>query len=114
MLPYIRKELTSDFSVTLEHWGRIVESEWDIKHLNMAHSNMHLSVETFKEQYRYLHTLWQDLSEMHRQGLKIEDAKKKYTIEDDFPYFKDRIVQTRKGNIHEYNIEAIWERISKK
>jgi len=52
--------------------------------------------------------------EMHRQGLKIEDAKKKYTIENDFPYFKNRIVQTKKGNIHEYNIEAIWERISKK
>jgi len=52
--------------------------------------------------------------EMHRQGLKIEDAKKKYTIEDDFPYFKNRIVQTSRGNIHEYNIEAIWERISRK
>lgn len=113
-LPYIRKELTSDFSVTLENWGRIVESKWDIKHLNMAHSDMHLSVETFKEQYRYLNTLWQGLSEMHSQGLKIEDAKKKYSIEDDFPYFKDRIIQTSKGNIHEYNIEAIWERISKK
>lgn len=113
-LPYIRKELISDFSVTLENWSNIVNSKWDIKHLNMAHSNMHLSVETFKEQYRYLNTLWNDLTEMHRQGLTIEDAKKKYTIEKDFPYFKDRIVKTSKGDIHEYNIEAIWERISKK
>jgi glyoxylase-like metal-dependent hydrolase (beta-lactamase superfamily II) len=113
-LPYIRKELTSDFSITLEHWGRIVESKWGIKHLNMAHSDMNLSVETFKEQYKYLNTLWQGLSEMYRQGVKIEDAKKKFTIEEDFPYFKNRIVQTSRGNIHEYNIEAIWERISKK
>lgn len=112
MLPSIRKELTSDFSVTLEHWGRIVESKWDIKHTHMAHSDMHLSVETFKEQYRYFQTLWHGLSEMHKQGLKIEDAKKKYTIEDDFPYFKDKIIETRSGNIHENNIEAIWQRIA--
>jgi len=49
---------------------------------------------------------------MHKQGLKIEDAKKKYTIEDDFPYFKDKIIETKSGNIHESNIEAIWERIA--
>lgn len=112
MLPSIRKELTSDFSVTLEHWRRIVESKREIKHAHMAHSDMHLSVETFKEQYRYLHALWHGLSEMHKQGLKIEDAKKKYTIEDDFPYFKDKIIKTKSGNIHENNIEAIWQRIA--
>lgn len=112
MLPSIRKELTSDFSVTLEHWGRIVESKWDIKHTHMAHSDMHLSVETFKEHYRYFHTLWHGLSEMYKKGLKIEDAKEEYTIEDDFPYFKDKIIETRSGNIHENNMEAIWERIA--
>jgi hypothetical protein len=79
----------------------------------MAHSDMFLSVETFKEQYKYLSTLWQGLSEMYQQGLTIEDAKTKYTIEEDFPYFKDRIVQTRRGNIHENNIEAIWTQITK-
>ena len=26
---------------------------------------------------------------MHRQGLTVEDAKKKYMIEEDFPYFLD-------------------------
>jgi len=113
MLPYIRKDLKSDFSMTLENWGRIVNSPSEIKYVNMAHSDMFLSVETFKEQYRYLRTLWDELSEMYRQGQTIEDAKKKYTIENDFPYFKDRIVQTRRGNIHENNIEAIWAQISK-
>lgn len=114
MLPYIRKELTSDFSVTLENWGGIAKSKWDIKHTHMIHSDMHLSTETFKQQYKYFHILWQGLSEMYRQGLTIEDAKAKYTIEDDFPFFKDKIIQTIKGNIHEYNIEAIWERIALK
>jgi glyoxylase-like metal-dependent hydrolase (beta-lactamase superfamily II) len=113
MLPYIRKDLKSDFSMTLENWGRIVNSPSEIKYVNMAHSDMFLSVETFKEQYKYLNTLWQGLSEMYQQGLTIEDAKKKYTIEEDFPYFKDRIVQTRRGNIHENNIEAIWDQITK-
>ncbi len=60
-LPYIRKELKSDFSVTLENWGRIVESGREIKYVNMAHSNMFLSIETFKEQYKYLSTLWNGL-----------------------------------------------------
>lgn len=113
MLPYIRKDLKSDFSMTLENWGRIVNSTSEIKYVNMAHSDMFLSVETFKEQYKYLSTLWQGLSEMYQQGLTIEDAKTKYTIEEDFPYFKDRIVQTRRGNIHENNIEAIWTQITK-
>jgi glyoxylase-like metal-dependent hydrolase (beta-lactamase superfamily II) len=113
MLPYIRKDLKSDFSMTLENWGRIVNSTSEIKYVNMAHSDMFLSVETFKEQYRYLRTLWDGLQEMYQQGLTIEDAKTKYTIEEDFPYFKDRIVQTRRGNIHENNIEAIWTQITK-
>lgn len=114
MLPYIRKDLKSDFSVTLENWGRIVESGREIKYVNMAHSDMFLSVETFKEQYRYLNTLWQGLSEMFRQGLTLEDAKKKYTIEKDFPYFKEKIIKMRDTDINEHNIEAIWERISDK
>ncbi len=112
VLPYIRKELKSDFAVTLENWGRIVDSGREIKYVNMAHSDMFLSVETFSQQYRYLSTLWQEVSEMHRQGLSLEEAKKKYSIEEDFPYFKDRITKRRDIDIHEHNIEAIWERIS--
>jgi glyoxylase-like metal-dependent hydrolase (beta-lactamase superfamily II) len=111
MLPRIRKDLRSDFSVTLENWERIVNNPAEIKYVNMAHSDMFLGVETFKEQYRYLRTLWDGLEEMMRQGLAIEDAKKRYSIEEDFPYFKDRIVQSRRGNIHHNNIEAIWDRI---
>jgi glyoxylase-like metal-dependent hydrolase (beta-lactamase superfamily II) len=114
MLPFIRKELKSDFSVTLENWGRIVESGRDIKYVNMAHSDMFLSVDTFKEQYRYLSTLWNGISEMFRQGMTLGDAKRKYTIEKDFPYFKDRITKMRDIDINEYNIEAIWERIANK
>lgn len=116
MLPNIRKNLKSDFQITLEHWGRIVnnESETEIKYVNMAHSDMHLSVSTFKEQYRYLNTLWQGLEQMRQQGLTLTDAIQKYTIENDFPYFKDKIIKTRWGSIHENNIEAIWERITKK
>ena len=114
MLPFIRKELQSDFSLTLENWGRIVESGREIKYVNMAHSDMFLSVETFKEQYRYLSTLWDGVSEMFHQGTTLEDAKKKYTIEKDFPYFKDKITKRRDIDINEYNIEAIWERIANK
>jgi cyclase len=113
VLPYIRKDLKSDFAVTLENWGRIVNSGREIKCLNMAHSDMFLSVETFKQQYRYLNTLWQGLSEMYRQGMSLEDAKEKYTIEEDFPYFKERITKMRDIDINGNNIEAIWERISK-
>jgi hypothetical protein len=46
-----------------------------IRKLGPAHSNMFLSVETFKEQYKYLSTLWNGLSEMFRQGMTLEDAK---------------------------------------
>jgi glyoxylase-like metal-dependent hydrolase (beta-lactamase superfamily II) len=114
VLPNIRKELISDFSVTLENWGRIVDSGRKIKYVNMAHSDMFLSVETFKEQYNYLSTLWNGLSEMFRRGLTLEDAKKRYTIEKDFPYFKDKIIKIRDIDINEYNIEAMWERIAHK
>ena len=113
MLPIIRKELKSDFSVTLENWGRIVDSGREIKYVNMAHSDMFLSVETFKEQYKYLSALWEGVSEMFRQGMTLEDAKKKYSIEKDFPYFKDKITKVRDIDINEYNIEAIWEKRTK-
>jgi glyoxylase-like metal-dependent hydrolase (beta-lactamase superfamily II) len=112
MLPYIRKDLKSDFSVTLKNWGRIVNSPSEIKYVNMAHSDMFLSAETFKEQYKYFRTLWDGLTELYQQGLTIEDAKEKYTIENDFPYFKDRITKVRDIDINENNIEAIWERIN--
>jgi hypothetical protein len=74
---------------------------------------MFLSVETYKEQYRYLSTLWNGVSEMHRNGMTLEEAKKKYSVEKDFPFFKDRITKVRDIDITEYNIEAIWEKLSK-
>jgi glyoxylase-like metal-dependent hydrolase (beta-lactamase superfamily II) len=113
ILPNIRKDLKSDFAVTLENWGRIVDSGREIKYVNMAHSDMFLSVETYKEQYKYLSTLWNGLSEMYRKGMTLEEAKKKFSVENDFPYFKDRIIKIRDIDINEYNIEAIWERIPK-
>jgi glyoxylase-like metal-dependent hydrolase (beta-lactamase superfamily II) len=109
MLPYIRKDLKSDFSVTLENWGEIAEK--DIKYTHMIHSDMFLSAEAFKENYKYFRTLWDELLDMHRQGMTIEDAKKELTIEDDFPYYKDKRTETSRGSIHENNIEAIWERV---
>jgi len=114
LLPIIRKELKSDFSVTLENWGRIVDSGREIKYVNMAHSDMFLSVKTYKEQYKYLSALWNGVSDMFRQGMTLEDVKKKFTIEKDFSYFKDRITKMRDTDITEYNIEAIWERLSGK
>jgi hypothetical protein len=50
---------------------------------------------------------------MFRKGITLEEAKKKYSIEKDFPYFKDRITKRRDIDINAYNIEAIWEKISK-
>jgi glyoxylase-like metal-dependent hydrolase (beta-lactamase superfamily II) len=112
VLPYLRKGAPWDLDVILASWGRIVESGRDIKHVNMAHSDMSLSVETFKEQYRYLKTLWDGLREMHRPGATLEDAKKRFTIERDFPHFKDKRLAIRGTNIHENNIEAIWEKLA--
>ncbi len=109
--PRISKDLKSDFSVTLENWGRIVNHSSEVKYVNMAHSDMYLSVETFMEQYRYLRKLWDGLLEVYQQGQTIEDAKKKYTLEDEFPYFLDKRTEQRRTQLHEYNIEAIWERI---
>jgi glyoxylase-like metal-dependent hydrolase (beta-lactamase superfamily II) len=114
VLPIIRKELETDFSITLENWGRIVDSGREIKYVNMAHSDMFLSVETFKEQYKYLSTLWKGVSEMFRQGMTLEDAKKRYSVDEDFPYFKDRITKMRDVDINQYNIEAIWEQLSRR
>jgi len=114
MLPYLRKGAPWDLDAILENWGRIVESGREIKHVNMAHSDMSLSVETFREQYRYLKTLSDGLREMHGRGSTIEEAKKAYTIEKDFPHFKDKRLEIRGTNIHEYNIEAIWEKIAGK
>jgi len=110
VLPCLRKEAPWDLGLILENWGRIVESGREIKHVNMAHSDMKLGVETFKQQYRYLKMLWDGVREMRNAGATLDDAKKKYTIERDFPYFKDRMLAARGTNIHENNIEAIWAR----
>jgi glyoxylase-like metal-dependent hydrolase (beta-lactamase superfamily II) len=114
LLPIIRKELKSDFSVTLENWERIVDSGREIKYVNMAHSDMFISVDTYMQQYKYLSTLWNEVTEMFYDGLTLEEAKNEYTVAEDFPYFEDRITRMRDADITEHNIEAIWDRISKK
>jgi len=113
LLPVLMKKAPWDLGLIVENWGRIVDSGREIKHVNMAHSDMKISVETFKEQYRYLKTLWAGLREMKGRGASLEDAKKTYSIEKDFPHFKDRITAMRGMDINENNIEAIWERIIK-
>jgi glyoxylase-like metal-dependent hydrolase (beta-lactamase superfamily II) len=112
MLPYLKKGGDWDLDLILENWGRIVDGGREIKYVNFAHSDMDLSAETFREQYRYLRTLWDGLRELRRQGATIEDAKKRYTIEKDFPYFTERRLLAGKTNIHENNIEAIWEKLA--
>ena len=111
MLPYLRKGRSLNMGLILENWARIVDSGREIQHVNMAHSDMDLPVETFKEQYKYLKTLWEGLQKMHREGLSLEDAKEAYTIERDFPHFKERRTEIRGFSIHHNNIEAMWERI---
>jgi hypothetical protein len=111
VLPYLRKGGPWDLGLILENWGRIVESGREIKHVNIAHSDMRLEVETFKQQCRYLKTLWNGLRELKAAGASLEEAKAKYSIERDFPYFKDRILKMRDVDIHQNNIEAVWSRL---
>jgi len=112
MLPYLRKGAGWDLDLILESWGKVVAGGRDIKYVNMAHSHMDLSVATFREQYVYLKTLWGGLRELRRQGASLETAKSRYSIERDFPYFKDRTLVVRGTNIHENNVEAIWEKLA--
>ncbi|OGD28615.1 MAG: hypothetical protein A2Y56_02010 [Candidatus Aminicenantes bacterium RBG_13_63_10] len=114
MLPYLSKKAPWDLGSILENWGKIVESGREIKHVNFAHSDMKLKVETFRQQYRYLKTLWDGLCELQAKGATLEDATAKYTIERDFPYFKDRRLKVRDVDIHQNNVEAIWEKIGGK
>ena len=114
VLPILRKGGPWDLGLILENWGRIVESGREIRHINFAHSDMRLGVETFKQQYRYLKTLWDGLREMQAGGASLEEAKAKYTIERDFPHFKDRILKMRDIDIHQNNVEAMWEKIGGK
>ncbi len=111
VLPYLRKGAAWDLGLILANWGRIVEGGREIKHVNFAHSDMRLGVETFKQQYRYLKTLRDGLREMRAKGATLAEAKQKYVIERDFPYFKDRILKMRDMDIHQNNVEAIWSRL---
>jgi len=111
LLPYLRKGGGWDLDEILDNWGRIVDGGREIRHLNFAHSDMELSPETFKEQYRYLRTLRDGLREMHARGLSLDDAKKATTIEKDFSYFKDKMLKVRDIDLHQNNIEAIWEKL---
>ena len=110
VLPNLRKGGPWDLDLILENWGRIVESGREIKHVNFAHSDMWLEVETFKQQYRYLKTIWDGLRELKATGATLEEAKARYTVERGFPYFKDRILKMRGMDIHQNNVEAIWEK----
>jgi len=114
LLPYLPKQGPWDLGRILGNWGLVVESGREIKHVNFAHSDMRLEVETFKQQYRYLKTLWNGLRELKAAGGTLEEAKAKFTIGRDFPYFKDRILKMRDTDIHQNNVEAIWERIGGK
>jgi len=111
MLPYLHKKAPWDLGAILDNWGRIVDSGREIKHVNFAHSDMKLGVETYKQQYGYLKTLWDGLRELRAKGATLEEAKTKYAIERDFPYFKDKRLKVRDLDIHQNNVEAIWDRI---
>jgi len=113
-LPTLNRQGTWDLDVILENWGRIVESGREIKHVNLAHTDMRLKVETYKQQYRYLKILWTGLRELRDKGGDLAAARALYTIEKDFPYFKDRILKRRDVDLHQSNVEAIWERIAGK
>ena len=110
VLPNLRKGGPWDLGLILENWGRVVEGGREIRHVNFAHSDMRLGVETFKQQYRYLKTLWDGLREMQAGGASLEEAKARYVIERDFPYFKDRMLKMRDIDIHQNNVEAIWDK----
>lgn len=114
VLPRLNKNGAWDLDNILENWGRIVESGREIKHVNFAHTDMRIKVETFKQQYHYLKTLWTGLRELRDKGGDLAAAKALYTIEKDFPYFKDRMLKMRDLDIHQNNVEAIWERIAGK
>lgn len=111
VLPYLRKERNWEMVEILDHWGQIVDSGKEIKYVNMAHSDMHISVESFKEQYRYFKAIWEGLRDLHNKGGTLDDAKYAFSIEKDFPYFKDRMLEIRGKNLHNNNVEVIWERI---
>jgi glyoxylase-like metal-dependent hydrolase (beta-lactamase superfamily II) len=114
MLPSLNRNGAWDLNVILENWGRIVESGREIKQVNFSHTDMRLKVETFKQQYHYLKTLWTGLRELRDKGGDLAAARSLYTIEKDFPYFKDRMLKMRDLDIHQNNVEAIWERIAGK
>jgi len=114
ILPNLNKKGSWDLGAILENWGRIVESGREIKHVNFSHTDMRLKVETYKQQYHYLKTLWNGLRELRDKGGDLAAAKAKYAIERDFPYFKDRMLKMRDLDIHQNNVEAIWERIAGK
>jgi glyoxylase-like metal-dependent hydrolase (beta-lactamase superfamily II) len=108
-LPRIRKDIAQDFPDTLQNWGRIVDGSRQINHVNMAHSDMVLSVETFQKQYAYLQAIWQGLREMQEDGLSLEDARARYSVKEDFPYFYDERSTARRDAIHINNIEVFWD-----
>ena len=112
-LPYVRKERMEGFASMMEHWKKIVDGGAKLKHVTMAHWDMPHSVEAFKEQYRYLQTVWDRLADLKKLGKSIEEAKNALSIEKDFPYFKDKRTKVRDIDIHLNNIEAIWGWLSK-
>jgi len=114
MLPFVGRGTIGDLPVVLEHWSRIIESGREIKHVTMAHWDMPMSVEAFKEQYFYLKTVVDTLDEMQQAGNTLDDAKRTFTIEKDFPFFKDKILKIRDIDLHENNIEALWKWLSGK
>lgn len=108
-LPYVRPERMEGFPVMMEHWGKIIDSGIELKFVTMAHWDMPHSPESFREQYRYLRAVLDGLTDMQRQGKTIEEAGRAWTIEEDFPFFKDKRTKIRDIDLHRNNIEVLWE-----
>ncbi|MFA9454918.1 MAG: hypothetical protein ACERK6_13500, partial [Candidatus Aminicenantaceae bacterium] len=108
-LPRIRKDIATDFPSTLQNWGRIVDGSRKITHVNMAHSDMYLTVETFQQQFAYLQALWLGLKEMQEGGRTLDEARTRYSIKEDFPYFYDERTAARRDALHKNNIEVFWD-----
>ena len=114
MLPFVGRGVIDDLPIVLEHWGRILESGRELKHVTLAHWDMPISVEAFKQQYRYLKTILETLSDMQLEGKTLADARNAFSIAEDFPYFQDKILKVQGIDLHDNNIESLWKWLSEK
>ena len=108
-LPLLREGTIDEFPQMLDTWKAILEMSPDLATTVPGHSDVPLTVDSFRGMYHYLSRLWTDIAGARDADTPLvrflmqNDFKQRYAEVADYNYIR------RDYNLHQHNIYMLWQ-----